>query len=193
MTRLNLDGSKQVKGIHYNSSYAPVVIWPSIRLMIIMVLINNRHNRQIDYVMAYPKAPVERDMYMTIPNGHKVKGGDPGEEYTFQDKKNIYGPVQVGSMWNLFITKKLKKIGLHQSEWDPYVFWRENLIYILYIDDVLIAGPDEGKINKVIQQIKDSGLNITEKEPLITLWASISSKPEKEPSFYYTTPSSSQS
>lgn len=72
--RLNLDGSKQVKGIHYDSSYAPVATWPSIWLMLIMVLINNWHTRQIDYVMAYLQAPVERNMYMAIPNyRHKNK------------------------------------------------------------------------------------------------------------------------
>ena len=33
----------------------------------------------------------------------------------------------------------------------------------MYIDDSLIAGPGKGKINKVIQQIEDAGLNITER------------------------------
>ena len=28
--RMNLDGSKQIKGVHYDQSYAPVVTWPSI-------------------------------------------------------------------------------------------------------------------------------------------------------------------
>ena len=28
--RMNLDGSKQMKGIHYDQSYAPVVTWPAI-------------------------------------------------------------------------------------------------------------------------------------------------------------------
>ena len=160
--RLNLDGSKQVKGLHYDSSYAPVVTWPSIRLMLIMVLINKWHTRQIDYVMAYPQAPVERDMYMAIPNGYTVRDGDPGEEYAFQVKKNIYGQVQAGRVWNQYVTKKLKKIGFQQSEWDPCVFWKGSIMYILYTDDSLIAGPNEGKIKEVIQQIRDVGLNITE-------------------------------
>ena len=28
--RMNLDGSKQIKGVHYDQSYAPVVTWPAI-------------------------------------------------------------------------------------------------------------------------------------------------------------------
>ena len=52
--RMNLDGSKQIKGVHYNQSYAPVVTWPANQLMLALVLLNGWHTKQIDYVMAYP-------------------------------------------------------------------------------------------------------------------------------------------
>ena len=56
--RMNLDGSKQSKGVHYDQSYAPVVTWHSIQLMLALDLLNGWHKKKIDYVVAYPQAPV---------------------------------------------------------------------------------------------------------------------------------------
>ena len=35
--RLNIDGSKMVKGVHYEESYSPVASWNSIRTMLMLV------------------------------------------------------------------------------------------------------------------------------------------------------------
>ena len=36
--RLNLDGSRQVKGIHYDKTYTPVAAWSTVRLILILIL-----------------------------------------------------------------------------------------------------------------------------------------------------------
>ena len=71
--RLNLDGSKQVVGEHYDQTYAPVTSWETIRLLLAMVLRNGWKTRQLDYVLAFPQAPVEGEMYMQIPKGDHAK------------------------------------------------------------------------------------------------------------------------
>ena len=50
--RLNIDGSRQVKGRDYWETYAPVANWASIRLVLIMSIMHGWNSRQIDYVMA---------------------------------------------------------------------------------------------------------------------------------------------
>jgi hypothetical protein len=52
--RLNLHGGKQVYGMNYYETYAPVVTWFAIRFMIVMGIIFCWALRQVDYVMAYP-------------------------------------------------------------------------------------------------------------------------------------------
>ena len=37
--RLTVDGSRQIQGIHYWETYAPVAAWPTIRLILALVLI----------------------------------------------------------------------------------------------------------------------------------------------------------
>ena len=75
--RLNIDGSKMVKGIHYDQTYAPVASWNSIRIMLALVAAMGWHTQQIDYVLAFPQAPVEKDIYMKVPKGFRITGKDP--------------------------------------------------------------------------------------------------------------------
>ena len=72
--RLNIDGSRMQKGIHYDQSYAPVASWNSIRLLLIMTAVHGWHTKQLDYVAAFPQAPCEWKLYMTIPKGVTLKG-----------------------------------------------------------------------------------------------------------------------
>ena len=73
--RLNVDGSKQVASRDYGQTYAPVASWLSIRMLLVMAVSRGWHTRQLDYVLAYPQAPVYRDMYMEIPKGYVLSSG----------------------------------------------------------------------------------------------------------------------
>ena len=50
--RLNVHGGMQTYGLNYLETYAPVVTWFSIRLLIITTLLQNWSIHQIDFVMA---------------------------------------------------------------------------------------------------------------------------------------------
>ena len=65
--RLNFDGSRMRRGEHYDQSYAPVTSWSSIRLALAIATANNWVSTQVDYVMAFPQVPSEREVYMEIP------------------------------------------------------------------------------------------------------------------------------
>jgi len=58
--RLNIDGSRMKEGIHYDQTYAPVASWNSIRILLSLVAALGWHTQQIDYVLAFPQAPVEK-------------------------------------------------------------------------------------------------------------------------------------
>ena len=48
--RLNIDGSRMIKGKDYELTYAPVVRWFSVRLLLILSIVNKWYITQIDYV-----------------------------------------------------------------------------------------------------------------------------------------------
>ena len=164
--RLNIDGSKQQKGINYWESYAAVCTWAAIRLILVLVVLNNWKMRQIDFVQAYPQAPIEVDnLYMKIPRGFEIEGAAK-DEYLLHIKCNIYGQVQAGRVWNKYLVGKLTDIGFKQSMVDKSIIFCGNVIYALYMDDSILASPDDDELNKVIRDMKSTGLELTKEGDL---------------------------
>lgn len=160
-SRLNLDGSKQQKGVNFWETYAPVASWAAIRLILTMVIIKGWKTRQIDYVLAYTQADAEwSDMYMKIPKGFQVQDAEQ-DEYLLKIEKNLYGGKQAGRVWNKHLVSRLQSIGFKQSKVDECVFFRGKTVYVLYTDDSILAGPDEKEIDKIIQDMKKANLDIT--------------------------------
>jgi hypothetical protein len=77
---------------------------------------------QLDYVLAYPQAPIDRDLYMHIPKGFEVPGcgihEDSAHEFILKIHKNCYGGKPAGRIWNQYLVKKLVKVGFTQSKTD---------------------------------------------------------------------------
>ena len=83
--RLNLHGGKQIKGLDYWETYAPVASWPSIRLIMFIAVLNSWYIKSLDFVLAFPQAPAETDLYMQIPPGFHIEGGS--KDYYFEAVK----------------------------------------------------------------------------------------------------------
>jgi hypothetical protein len=62
--------------MNYFETYSPVVTWFAIRLMIFFGIIFCWALQQVDFVMAYPLAPIEMDIYMELPQGIQTKHGN---------------------------------------------------------------------------------------------------------------------
>jgi hypothetical protein len=111
--------------------------------------------------MAYPQAPVDRDMYMEIPKGYVLSFG-VAKDFVLKIHKNIYGQKKAGRVWNDYLVAKLKKIGFVQSRINPCIFTRGTL-YALYTDDSILASPSEKDIDKIMEDMRAIGLDITDK------------------------------
>jgi hypothetical protein len=65
---------------------APVVGWATIRFFMTLAIINNWHKRQLDFVIAFPQADIERELYMRLPAGFSIDGLHLTEE---EKKKHV--------------------------------------------------------------------------------------------------------
>ena len=74
----------------YYDTYAPVVTWFAICLLIVFAILFSWSLRQVNFVMAYPQAPVEMDMYMELPDGILLKEGDQKDHF-LKLLANLYG------------------------------------------------------------------------------------------------------
>jgi hypothetical protein len=66
-------GGKQIEGQHFWATYAPVVNWRTIHLVLILSILSNLKSCQIDYVNAFMQVPADCDIFMKIPAGFTVQ------------------------------------------------------------------------------------------------------------------------
>ena len=66
---INLHEGKQTFGENYFDTYALVVTWFAIRLLIICAIVLNWQLRQVDIIMAYAQAPIECSKYLQLTDG----------------------------------------------------------------------------------------------------------------------------
>jgi hypothetical protein len=85
------------------------------------------------------------------------------KEYVLKLHKNVYGQKQAGRVWNkkYLVDRLVNQVGFKQSKVDECVFYKGNVIYVLYTDDSILAGPNQTEIDQVIELIKVAGLDIT--------------------------------
>ena len=88
--RLNVDGSRMTKGVHYDKVYGPDASWTSLRLLLTMIVLHNWTTKHIYYVQAFPQAPAGKYLCLKVPAGFEVEGGKKGD-YVLKLHKNIYG------------------------------------------------------------------------------------------------------
>jgi hypothetical protein len=86
-SRLNLGGHKMKQGIHFDQTYSPVVTWQTIRLFLILATINNWKTIQVDFIMAYTQADINKPAYMELPPGIHFKGLKESGRTWFQHLK----------------------------------------------------------------------------------------------------------
>jgi len=158
--RLCAGGHRQIFGIDYWSTYSPVVSWNTVRLMVIMAKLMEWHIQSIDFVLAFPQAPVATDTYMKppkVPSGFRIPDlptvSDPFNK-VYKLLRNLYGLKDAGRTWHQYLKTGLLKRHWVQSDIDTCLFTNGTAILILYVDDAAIISPDPREIATLIKSLQ---------------------------------------
>jgi hypothetical protein len=128
-----------------------------------LALAHGWKTRQVDYVLAFTQGEIDdKHLYMGLPRGMTVPGGGDPNDWVLHLKKNIYGRRESGLIWFKAVTKALRNIGFKQSKFDECVFYRGNVMYVLYCDDSIITGKTDKEIDQVIKDLKGQKLDLTD-------------------------------
>ena len=157
---LNVHGGQQEHGVDYWDTYAPVVTWQIVRLFLILSLLLGWQSRQLDFVMAYPQAPAEMPLYMRLPQGYK-RSGMSRKTHALKLIRNVYGQKQAGRVWNQYMDKGMRDIGFTPSAFDPCLYYRGSVLFLVYIDDCIVFGPTAGAIDQEVKDLRTSPQQIT--------------------------------
>jgi hypothetical protein len=134
--------------------------------------------------MAYPQAPIKMDIYMELPQGIRTTHGN-SKNHVLKLEKNIYGKKEAGHLWNLFLVDKLMSIGFTPLLINGCVFFRNYIIFMVYMDDGIFLGSNNLQLQDVIKEIQNLGLNI-EDQGHPAVYVGVIIKKLKDGSFEFT-------
>ena len=152
--RLTVHGGQQQHGINYWETYSPVVNWFSVRIFLTLAILHGWQTRQINFVLAFPQADVECNIFMKIPRGFDLGDDINSNDYCLQLIKNLYGQKQAGRVWNQHLHQGLINMGFQQSSIDPCVYYRRTTIFLCYVDDSIIISPNAEDIDATIKELQ---------------------------------------
>ena len=155
-SRLCAHGGMQQWGVDYWETYAPVVDWLSVRALLILSVLHGYHSRSIDFVLAFPQAKLDCDVFMEIPAGMN-HGEGSRNQYVLKLEKNLYGLKNAACNWFEMLSKGLTgpKLRFKSSEVDPCVFFRKNAIILTYVDDCIIFSKELEVIEDIVKVLKE--------------------------------------
>ena len=148
-SRLVAQGFSQKAGQDYDETFTPVIQFESIRSIIAMAVQNEMMLHQMDVTSAFLNGDLEEEVYMTQPEGFKVKGE---EHLVCRLKHSLYGLKQAPRCWNMTLDHLLKNMGFEQTKSDPCLYVSsegELCIIAVYIDDIVLGTKSKKRMTDV--------------------------------------------
>ena len=148
--RLVARGFQQQDGVDFLETFAPVVRWETIRVLIAIAVHLNWPLHQLDVLTAFLNGILQEDVYMHQPLGF-VKPG--AEHLVCKLHKALYGLKQSPRAWYARLHAALLAWGLIQSLSDPNLYFAHigshTVALLVYVDDILLTGSDSGLISQL--------------------------------------------
>ena len=167
--RFCVRGDRQRAGVDYFETFAPVVSWTTVRLMLILSLILNLSTRQVDYTAAFLHADIDVDpnfdqltdeekrrsgVYVEMPRGFTTAGK------VLKLKKSLYGLKQAPRNFFQHLKATLEKIGFVSTDSDACLFISEYVICLVYVDDTLLFSPQLEYIDAVLDKLRAAKMDL---------------------------------
>jgi len=145
-------GDMQVEGVDYFETYAPVVQWSTLRILFTLILDKGWTTRQVDYTNAFAQAELNDEVYVEHPRDFAPKGRSKGET-VLKLLKSLYGIKQAPRTFFEKLRAGLVERGFRQSEHDPCLFMKNDIICVVYVDDTILAGPIAADLEEEIRKL----------------------------------------
>lgn len=150
--RLVIRGFKDKNSYNLGQTYTPV---PRLALVRVFLATVNKYDLlawQFDIKTAFLNGEIRENIYMHIPEG-KNYSDETKRTKVCKLKKTLYGLKTSPKRWYERLTLALTEIGLIPDKTEPSFYgWRNKnllVIVLVYVDDIIVAGNDEKKLNEV--------------------------------------------
>ena len=163
--RFCIRGDQEIKDVHYWETFAPVVSWTTVRMLLILIAELKLESRQIDYTAAFVHADVDtppgyenmtpEQQYRSSQFAEMPRGlQEPGK--VLRLKKNLYGKKAAPRLWFHHLKERLERIGFRQMiDVDPCLFISDSCLLISYVDDCILVSRRTSDLDEVITRLRD--------------------------------------
>jgi hypothetical protein len=144
--RLVAKGYTQIEGVDFFETYASVVWYESLRMLLATAASKGWEVWGVDFVSAYLNSEMKEDVYMEQPEGMVVEGS---ELLVAKLDFTLYGTMQGASNWWAELDGAYSELGYERSKADPSIRIRtrggETTVTGTYTDDVsgISSSPEE--------------------------------------------------
>jgi hypothetical protein len=133
-------GFTQMEGVDYFETFAPVLKYKSLRILLVLAAKYDLELKQMDIVTAFLYADVKETIYVEQPEGF-AEGGD-GK--VCQLTKALYGIKQAPHAWNSTLHVFIVSLGFRQCVHDVCVYIKVSMtggivIVAIFVDDIIVA------------------------------------------------------
>ena len=157
--RLVAKGYTQVYGIDYRETFAPVLKYKSLRIILALSTSTHINIEQMDVKTAFLNATVSEDIYVEVPEGMRLM---IGEGKVLKLQRALYGIKQAPREWNENIDAYLRSLGYQPCKKDPCLYIKmsktnKHIIIGLFVDDIVSAydRENEDEWNEIKDRLKE--------------------------------------
>ena len=148
--RLVAQGHRQIEGIDYTETFAPVVRYDSVRVFLALSACLRLTIHQMDVNTAFLNSPIDETVYVRQPP-YFLDAQHP--DYVWKLKGAMYGLKQAPLLWNQHINATLSKLGFRRHEGEYGLYFKkcpQGLVLVaLYVDDLLIAAASTRMVRRL--------------------------------------------
>jgi hypothetical protein len=142
-------------GTNYWETYLPVVNMVTVCPILLLARICKLDSKAIDFVLAFPQAELDVDIWMYLPINFQVDTQNESNKYILKPNKSLYGLKQASLNWFEKLKQGLKDHGSHPSAINPCFYFKKGMIIVTYIDDCIIVSNSMKDINTFVKFMKD--------------------------------------
>ena len=165
--RIVAGGNFQKHGTDYFDTYAPVVDFALVRLMLYMAMCHGMEVGQADIKTAFLNGSLDEDVWVVSPRG--IPGHPPVRHKLH---KSLYGLKQAHLAWHSKLVADLQGIGFRELPSAPCVFMRKPAaarhamelrgdnpagakcsFILVYVDDLLVVAPSKHVLKAIMQSL----------------------------------------
>lgn len=138
-----------MEGIDFFETYAPVVQWGTVRILLVLSVTLGLVSTQVDYTNVFVQSDIDTLVFVEMPPLYGRDG------YIWRLQKSLYGLRQSPLNFFKHLKQGLEDRGWSSSKHDPCLFFKGKVTCLVYVDDCLFFADKNDTIQAEIELLRE--------------------------------------